>query len=281
LLADARKFGARGMIGGNMSISFLNLDLDAFLSDVALWISGDDRRDDSYKPWREEELRAFLERQCHLTRSRPVPGRFVVHHDRAFDYWKELVARHQTQIDLVHVDAHADFGLGDRSWINVITRVLHSPVDQRADPCRGSSALNPGSYITYALAARWISSMVYVHHLDYGDDVPVIYFEHNDSSPPNRLQLKAYNSDVISRLEFGAWPPPVGDAVSFEPIVPFTKVAITDFHSHAPFQYALLCQSPGFTPAAADALIPIFDEYIEFDRPWQQVIAETPLKVSK
>lgn len=261
-----------------MSISFLNLDLDAFLSDVAQWIAGDDRRDDSYKPWREEELRAFLERQCHLTRLRRVPGRFVVHHDRAFDYWKELVARHQTQIDLVHVDAHADLGRGDASWVHVVSELLSLPVGQRSDPPRGSRFLNLGSYIAYALAARWIASMVYVHHPSYGGtDVPPIYFENNDASPPNRIQLKAWKKDGL----FRDYPPPIKDAVSFEPIVPFTKVAIEDFHSHSPFQYALLCQSPGFTPAAADALIPIFGEYIEFDRPWQQVIAETPLKLSK
>jgi hypothetical protein len=113
-----------------------------------------------------------------------------------------------------------------------------------------------------------------------GVDLPAIYFENNDASPPNRIQLKAYKKDDLFR-DLVRNPPPIKDAVSFEPIVPFTKVAIEDFHSHAPFQYALLCQSPGFTPAAADALIPIFDEYIEFDRPWQQVIAETPLKLSK
>jgi len=261
-----------------MSISFLNLDLDAFLSDVADWIAGDDRRDESYKPWREEELRAFLEGQCHLTRSRPVPGRFVVHHDRAFDYWKELVARHQTQINLVHVDAHADMGQGERSWVHVVSKLLYLPPDQRTDPPRGSAFLSAGSYVAYALAARWISSLVYVYHPQTGGrDIPAVYFENNDASPPNRIQLKAYEKDGLLRTH----PPPINDAVNFEPIVPFTKVAITDFRSHAPFQYALLCQSPGFTPAAADALIPIFDEYIEFDRPWQQVIAETPLKAAK
>jgi hypothetical protein len=204
-----------------------------------------------------------------------------VHHDQAFDFWRELVARHQTQIDLVHVDAHADLGRGDASWVHVVSELLSLPVDQRTDPLRGSRYLNPGSYIAYALAARWIASMVYVHHPSlWGLDLPAVYFENNDASPPNRIQLKAYKKDDLSR-DLVTWPPPIKDAVSFEPIVPFTKVAITDFHSHAPFQYALLCQSPGFTPIAADALIPIFDEYIEFDRPWQQVIAETPLKPSK
>jgi hypothetical protein len=105
-----------------VSISFLNLDLDAFLNDLAYWVSGHERRDPKhYKPWTEAEVRSFLEKQCHLSTSRPIPGRFVVHHDYAFYYWKELTAKHRTQIDLVHVDAHGDFGLGDSSWVNIIT----------------------------------------------------------------------------------------------------------------------------------------------------------------
>ena len=74
----------------NVNISFLNLDLDAFLDNVAHSIAGDERRDpDHCKPWREAEVRAFLENQCHLKTSRRVPGRFFVHHDQAFDFWRE------------------------------------------------------------------------------------------------------------------------------------------------------------------------------------------------
>jgi hypothetical protein len=183
-----------------MSISFLNLDLDAFLTDVAHWVSGDERRDaDFYKPWSETELRAFLEKQCHLTPLRRIPGRFVVHHDGAFDYWKELVEKHRTQIDLIHVDAHADLGLGDASWFHIVSELLHLPPDQRGNPPRGSRYLNAGSYIAYALAARWIASMTYVYHPEAGDDLPSIYFENNDAMPPSRIQLKGFDQHVMTK----------------------------------------------------------------------------------
>jgi hypothetical protein len=246
-----------------MTIPFLNLDLDAFLNNVAQWISGDQRRDaDHYKPWSEAEVRAFLENQCHLTTSCRVPGRFFVHHDQAFDFWRELVARHQTQIDLVHVDAHADLGLGDASWVHVVSELLSLPVDQRSDPPRGSRFLNAGSYIAYALAARWIASMTYVHHPKEGDDMPWIYFEHNNATPPNRIQLKAYEKHVITKFTVDL--PTAEEAIAFEPVVPFTKVSILDFEADRSFQYAALCQSPGFTPATSDELIPIFKDYIDF-----------------
>jgi hypothetical protein len=55
---------------------------------------------------------------------------------------------------LVHVDAHADLGLGDASWVHIVSELLRLPVAQRSDPPRGSRFLNAGSYIAYALAAR-------------------------------------------------------------------------------------------------------------------------------
>jgi hypothetical protein len=229
-----------------MTISFLNLDLDALLDRVENWTSGDQRLDpEHYKPWTEVEVRAFLERQCHLSTSRRIPGRSVVHHDDAFYYWKELTAKHRTQIDLVHVDAHADFGLGDASWINVITHVLHLPVEQRTDPWRSTANLNPGSYITYALAARWIASMIYVHHPHAGNDIPWIYFEDNDPSVSGHIQLKAYSKDFKAG---SVYPPPADEATNLEPIVPLKQLPITQFEANKPFQYALLAQSPGFTP---------------------------------
>lgn len=46
--------------------------------------------------------------------------------------------------------------------------------------------------------------------------------------------------------------------------VPFAKATLDDFASTAPFDVGLLCHSPSYTPATADALIPIVGEYIDF-----------------
>jgi hypothetical protein len=160
------------------------------------------------------------------------------------------------------LDAHADLGMGDASWVNVITHVLHLPVEQRTDPRQGFGNLNLGSYIAYALAARWIASMIYVHHPHSGNDIPWIYFENNDPSVSGHLQLKAYSKDFKPG---SVYPPPSNEATSFEPIVPLRRVPITQFQADKPFQYVLLAQSPGFTPPTSDALIPIFRDYIDFE----------------
>jgi hypothetical protein len=116
--------------------------------------------------------------------------------------------------------------MGDGSWLHMITSHLHLPVDQRGDPLRGPSNLNLGSYVAYALA------------------------------------LKAYSKDFKPG---SVYPPPANEATRREPIVPLKQVPIAQFEAHKPFQYALLAQSPGFTPPTSDALIPIFRGYIDFE----------------
>jgi hypothetical protein len=50
-----------------------------------------------------------------------------------------------------------------------------------------------------------------------------------------------------------------------QPTIPFQRVHIEKFQASASFDYALVCQSPGFTPKSADALIQVMARYIVFD----------------
>ena len=96
-----------------------------------------------------------LENQCGLSRERPIPGRFVTHHDGAFDYWGDLADEGTIGIDLVHVDAHSDLGLGDASWVYIMEVLLRLPVKERRDPLRGGiKGLSLENYIAFAVACR-------------------------------------------------------------------------------------------------------------------------------
>ena len=92
----------------------LNIDLDFFLNDIA-YFSHDKIRlsSDEYRPWSEIELRFFLEHNCGL--SQPIPGKIIVHHHDAFPFWRSLIEKNQLNypFELVHIDGHADLGLGD------------------------------------------------------------------------------------------------------------------------------------------------------------------------
>ncbi len=248
-------------------VRFLDIDLDAFLDRVAYSKTTDERLDpEEYKPWPEQQVREFLENGCGLSRQAPVPGRCVVHHDAAFDYWKELVGGSGAQIDVVHVDAHADLGLGDRSWAHLVVEHLFQPVPGRADPPRGQRGLNPGSFLAYAVAARWISSITHVHPSCGGGDFPRVHFKDNDPRS-GFLELKGFPADFVESLRWRQKYQELtaGAATTIEPLVPYRATTMESYRACGPFDHALLAQSPGYTPKTADALIPVIGEYIRFE----------------
>ena len=67
---------------------FLNLELDYFLDGVKYFREDDIQRlySSEYKPWIELDVKNFLENQCGLSLTQPIPGRIVEHHDGAFDF---------------------------------------------------------------------------------------------------------------------------------------------------------------------------------------------------
>jgi hypothetical protein len=250
------------------SLRFLDIDLDAFLSDVAHSKSGIRRLSAKrFVPWTEERLIRFLEDQCGLSVSSPIPGRFVIHHDGAFNYWHQLVASTGQTLDVVHIDGHADLGFGDSSWVQLTSEQLILPPVKRGSPPRGVKACNPGSYLAYAIAARWISQLSYVYPPGGGNDLPIIYFSQNDPRS-GQLELKSFSSEThksyLENLDYeGTFTKE--NATAVESLVPFSAVPIGAFRTTATFDFGLLCQSPGFTPKKSDALIHVIARYIAFD----------------
>jgi hypothetical protein len=78
--------------------------------------------------------------------------------------------------------------------------------------------------------------------------------------------MKAYSEDVIEEALSRLHAPAVEDALHIEPAVPFIRISTDKYDASEPFDYAVLCQSPGYTPRTSDALIPIIGEYIQFDQ---------------
>lgn len=243
---------------------FLDIDLDAFLNSVAYWAEGGRLDPEDYIPWREERLRDFLERQCGLSRSAPIKGWFVEEHDGAFDIMRDLVAGGSGPLDVVHVDGHADLGLGDPSWVDLIGHVA-KPLAERYHPVRAYQGLNPGSWLAYALAAELIADLTYVHPAGYGDDLQAIHFPGGDTTA-GCIEMKAYvrrglpmNSSVPDYEKLCDLAPDIALAR-----VPFRTATLDDFAVTEPFDAGLLCRSPDFTPATSDALIPVIRDYIDF-----------------
>lgn len=251
---------------GTASHRILDLDLDFFVSPTEHWKNGSNRLPESrFSCSSPKEVESFLERQCGLCKDRKIPGRFCVDHDEAFDTWREWIASGfvEAPFDVDHVDAHADMGLGDPSWTYLLTDLLALPLGQRDTPKRGWEGLNSGSYLAFALANRWIRSLTYVYvsdapmHEGFPSDIHTIFFrEENWKHGP--IELPHYSKEQIDRILTVLSQNP--EPLSREPAVPNTYIAGTQFERRG-FTHMILAQSPGYTPASADALIPIIQQY--------------------
>lgn len=241
---------------------FLDIDLDAFLNSVAHWPSGGRLDPRNFIPWREARLRDFLERQCGLSRHSPIKGWFVENHDGAFDVMRDLIQEGSGPLDVVHVDGHADLGMGDPSWVDLIKHV-GEPRIARLNPKRANQGLNLGSWLAYAMAAEFVSDLTYVYPAGYGDDLPPIHFLNADRSS-GFVEMKSYtraglpmSGSVVDYHALLKLPPDSALAP-----VPFRMVTLDDYVAKNSFDVGLLCQSPDYTPESSDALIPVIGEYI-------------------
>jgi hypothetical protein len=246
----------------------LDLDLDFFVLPTAHLRSGNQRLPESrFSSSTPETVEAFLEQQCGLSKRDKIPGRLCIHHDEAFDTWLEWIGNGiiEKPFDVDHVDGHADHGLGDSSWVYLLTKVLALPVELRSSPKRGSDGLNFGSYLAFALANRWIRSLTYV----YGpgtptsdgvpSDVHSIFFR-NENWKHGPIELPHYSEEQMDRILMIL--PELPEPLHREPEVPNTYVAGAQFKRRG-ITHMVLAQSPGYTPASADVLIPVIQQFFE------------------
>jgi hypothetical protein len=157
----------------------LDLDLDFFLNDVAYLQPEDADALSSldYQPWPAAKVRRFLEENLGCSTLFPIPGRTVMYHESAFDFWHELVAAGKLTVpfEIIHVDAHSDLGMGNTQCAYIMTRLLHLEPDQRSDRLE-RSRVDSGNYLAFAVACRWASAITWVRHHHSQNDLPAQYF---------------------------------------------------------------------------------------------------------
>lgn len=235
----------------------------------------------------EDEVRSFLEKQCHLSRQAPVPGNEAEQHDDAFNVWGRWVeeGRIAAPFCVAHVNAHSDLGSGwnNRSFTFIETELLALPIEQRRRPVFGAEHLNSGNYLLGAIANRWISELTYVYPVDRAESEPV----QPGGLPPFEDQVRemarvlwAHQAPPASDLpawifrngDWRTWTielkhrlvrhdvPEDGESASSEPPVPFKCIEEREC-SLAGVTHMFLAQSPEHTPVEADELLPIIREY--------------------
>lgn len=260
----------------------LDLDMDYFMESVAhIPFSVSDRLDEEYYKdtvWSKDRVRAFLENNLGLSKEKKIPGRIVVGHNEALFFWEELISNGKLNdpFEVVHVDSHADLGLGCGSSDFLQGGILTLPIETRRKvrnyEFNGKfEGISIGDYLLWGIAYRMISKITYCanpngeindycwdtlkdfHELDV-DDKPVSNFIQLKFN--SHLELPHYNASESYKRKYleGA----IKDPEVELKIIP----TITDVKFDGSFDFAVIAQSPNYTPASADFILDIFKEYI-------------------
>lgn len=261
----------------------LDLDMDYFMNKIAntpfSYKGRLDEEDYGDSVWSADKVRQFLEQNLGLSKTHKIPGRIVSGHNEALFFWEELINSKKLSdpFDVVHVDSHADLGLGQASWSFLQSAFLTLPIDSRRkiseyEFCDKMRSISIGDYLLWAVAYRMVSSITYCAnpHGDKDDYVlgtlkdfheeliwnqPVknyIQLKYNKTMemPKNNssdLYKKEYLEGAIKDPEVELLIIPTIDAVRFA----------------GDLDYVVMAQSPNYTPASADFIMDIFREYIE------------------
>ena len=233
----------------------LDLDMDFFLSDVcALAAPGKRPSVSEAQPWDEAAVRAFLEKNCGLSRQNPVPGRVFITHDGALDLWKEWVeaCRLRAPFHVTHVDAHSDLGAGKPGPAYVLETVLALPPEKRFDLARyrQEEKLDEANYLLFALALRYVASLENVRSPRSRPDMPQAIAVGGGQSP-RALRLSSTLSRLLPQYDF------------HEPEIPYEVYGDwRTFRADAPYALASMAISPRYAPQEADFIAAVFREYI-------------------
>ena len=265
-------------------MKILDLDMDYFMRRVAYMVpeSVTERLpEEGYASfvWSKKKVRSFLENNLGLSKSKKIKGRIVSGHNEALEFWRELIAKQKLTIpfEVVHVDSHADLGLGYNTREYISNTLLSYPVAERPLHGQYKDAYDRvckeaiGDYLLFAIAYRWISHLTYCANPrgdanDYFEGILKDFQKKHIGKKPasNTIQL-SHNPN----MNFPRWPHFVSAKQEYlitsckEPEVPFWVIpTVENVKFNGDFDFAVMAQSPNYTPASADFIMDIFREYI-------------------
>ena len=250
----------------------LDIDMDYFLKEIPIMISGNSTvriSDDDYLVWSKDEVIDFFENRLGLSKEIKIKEKIVTHHNEALYHWRKLVQEYRLSVpfEVVHIDSHADLGLGYPSWVFILDSLLSVPVEERikienyGDIFEKYYEPSIGDYLLFALAFRWISKLVYVcNPTDMGNDYVWMILKDGIESN-DKIQL-AYNKEMKA-VEIASNTEKYYATAYREPEVNFEIVRrVEDVSYNGDFDYIIFYVSPNYTLAAADFIIDIMRVYI-------------------
>ena len=258
-----------------MVMKILDLDMDFFLEKAPFFISQDSSKrvdGNEYKVWDREKVVDFLETNLKLSKEHKISGRIVNHHHEALYYWRELIGRGNlcTPFEVVHIDSHADLGLGASSWPFIFEKLLGLNIEERVAVEEYGEHFDEynipciSDYLLFVIAFRWISKLTYVCNPseDGYDYLP--YILKDGIEPNDRIQLPYnpdrspfdLNDDMTKRSYL--------DSAILEPEVAFEIIhKIEDVTYDGDFDFITFAVSPNYTPESADFIKELIQDYMD------------------
>ncbi|MDA7916092.1 UPF0489 family protein [Verrucomicrobia bacterium] len=241
----------------------LDIDLDFFLNRIYYCQDEPQGRLDpaEYQVDSTEVVMAYLRDRCGLDEENPIPGVACEHHVEVFDHWEQMVEDGVLipPFEVVHVDAHADMGLGNLSCLYIAEEMLIAPLEERIVPGgRDPWSLNNCNFILFALAMGWIGKLTYVRHPDCIDDIQWMHMK-DFSTTSGYVQMKRFEpgfaDDLKDFMEVKKLP------FTADPEIPMEVVSRDDFIATEVPDFLFITQSPNYTPETID---PVFEKAKRF-----------------
>lgn len=255
-------------------MKILDIDMDYFLKEVPSFIPTNCNKrlpGDRFKSWSKKEVISFFKNNLGLSKNNKIQGKIVTHHHEALYFWRDLIKLSKLEVpfEVVHVDSHADLGLGFNSWIFIFEKLLGLDVKKRAEIENYKNVFNKynlpdiGDYLLYALAFRWISKLTYVCNPSQKGDDYLLYILKDCKEYNNKIQLPYNNQHSATDLNNTKKRNEYLNTAVLEPEVEFEIInKIDSIRYNGDYNYVTFCISPNYTPKESDFIIDIIREYI-------------------
>jgi hypothetical protein len=275
-----------------MHLNILDIDLDFFLNNKhtnGSLTSLDRLEEENYRPWSYPMVKRFLEKKCCLVKTAKVPGKFFVRHGEVFHYLRQLQVENDFQLtfSIDHIDAHADLGLGDLSYKYIAEELLPKPVKDRAylTSANKLEAMHEGNFLIFLVACRWVKEIHYVTKLKWINDLAWFNFR-GFNTASGYIELKEFTKQQMKEIINGNGGGMREAAqkitpVSIEPAVKYNAISYKQFKCKTVYDLAFLTQSPSFTPASSDQLIPIIESFFNLRTHWTKSLHEQKFSKEK
>lgn len=255
-------------------MKILDLDMDYFMKEIANDIPENctERLEEEYyieSVWNKKEVINFLENNLGLSKEHKIKGRIVKGHNEALFFWRELIEKNilQKPFEVIHVDSHADLGLGTFGFSYVLNTLLPYDVSQRPKYGKGHEGI--GDYLLFAIAYQWISKLTYCANPkltdnDYPPSILKNFYENESNNQTIQLADITYSLRVRSQGMKKESREKCFKNAEKDPEVPMLIIkTIKEVKFDGNFDFAVMAQSPNYTPKNADYIMDIFKEYIE------------------